>query len=120
VPDTLDTALSARLREIVASGTATESELRELTAHADGWARTLRAQIRASERRLRALAADPASPIAEIADELRRVERLRPQLGEARRLLAGLETRARELRTGWLRRQTGSAGPARSTGTHRP
>jgi chromosome segregation ATPase len=114
---TLDSALSARLREILASGSATESELRELTEQADGWARTLRAQIRASERKLRALAADPASPIAEIADELRRVERLRPQLGEARRLLAGLETRARELRTEWLRRQAGSPG---SAGTAKP
>jgi hypothetical protein len=112
VARTLDSALSARLREILASGSVTETELRELTEQADGWARTLRAQIRASERKLRVLSADPTSRIAEIADELRRVERLRPQLGEARQLLAGLETRARELRTEWLRRQTGSPGSA--------
>jgi hypothetical protein len=110
MPRSLDSALAARLREILDNGDATETELRELTEQADGWARTLRAQIRASERKLRVLSADAASPIADIADELRRVERLRPQLGEARRLLAGLETRARELRTEWLRRQAGSPG----------
>jgi chromosome segregation ATPase len=104
---TLDSALTARLREILASGTVTETDLRELSEQADGWARTLRAQIRASEQKLRALNRDPGSPISDIADELRRVETLRPQLREVRALLAELETRARSLRTAWLRRQTG-------------
>jgi chromosome segregation ATPase len=102
VARTLNSTLMARLREVLASESATETDLRELTEQGDGWARTLRGQIRASERKLRALNADPASPIAEIAEELRRVETLRPQLAELRSLLADLEARGRELRTAWL------------------
>lgn len=109
--ETLDSALTARLREILASGSATETDLRELSAQGDGWARTLRGQIRASERRLRALNANPSSPIAEIADELRRIETLRPQLAELRRLLADLEARGRELRTAWLLGQAEAQRP---------
>jgi hypothetical protein len=81
----------------------TESELRELAEQADGWARTLQAQIHAGERRLALLTADPASPITEIAEELRRVEALRPELEAVHALQAELDTRARELRTAWLR-----------------
>ena len=101
VPEALDSALTARLREILASGSATETDLRELAVRGDGWARTLRGQIRASERRLRALNAD-SGPIAEIAEELRRIEALRPQLAELRGLLADLDAQGRELRTAWL------------------
>jgi len=111
VSETLDSALTARLREILASGSVTETDLRELTAQGDGWARTLRGQIRASERRLFALNADPGSPISEIAEELRRIETLRPQLGELRSLLADLEARGRELRTAWLLGQTETSRP---------
>jgi hypothetical protein len=111
VADTLDSALIARLREVLASGNVTETDLRELTGQADGWARTLRGQIRASERKLRTLTAGHGGPLTEIADELRRVETLRPQLTEVRTLLAELETRARELRTAWLR--AGTARPPR-------
>jgi hypothetical protein len=109
--ETLDSALTARLREILASGSVTETDLRELTTQGDGWARTLRGQIRASERRLRTLNADPGSPIAEIAEELRRIEALRPQLAELRRLLAELEARGRELRTAWLLGQAEASRP---------
>lgn len=101
--DTLDSALTARLREILASGSVTESELRELTEQADGLARALQAQIGAGERRLARLGADPAGSMIEIADELRRVESLRPQLEEVRVLQARLDSRARELRAAWLR-----------------
>jgi hypothetical protein len=104
---TLDSALTARLREVVAGGSVTEAELRELTEQADGWARSLQAQISAGERRLAKLTADPAGSMVEIADELRRVESLRPELGEVRGLLADLETRARELRAAWLRAASG-------------
>ncbi len=100
---TLDSRLTARLRQVLARESLTETELRELNEQADGWARTLEAQIQAGERRLARLTADPASPITEIAEELRRVESLRPELGRVRDLLADLETRARELRTAWLR-----------------
>ena len=111
----LDTDLFDRLREILAGGDTTEAELRELTDEAGGWVRGLRGQVRASEQRLRALNRDPAAPIAEIADELRRVEVLRPRLHEARDLVAGLDARARELRTQWLLRQTETSRPP-STG----
>jgi hypothetical protein len=105
---TLAFDLTARLRQVLAEQPATESELRTLAEQADGWARALQAQIQASEGRLRELAADPASDLAEIAAELRRVETLSPQLTEVRFLLSELETRARELRTEWLLRQAAS------------
>jgi hypothetical protein len=111
VPETLDSALTARLREVLASGSATETDLRELATKGDGWARTLRAQILASERRLRKLNADPGSPLTSIAEELRRIETLRPQLREVRSLLDELEARGRELRTAWLLRQAGASRP---------
>ena len=112
--DALDSALITRLREVLEHGSPTESDLRELGEQADGWARSLRGQIRASERRLRALTADPVSPLTEIAEQLRRVETLRPQLAEVRGLIAELETRARELRTAWLLGQAEAARPPAS------
>jgi ABC-type transporter Mla subunit MlaD len=105
VSHALDTDLFERLREILAGGDTTESELRELADEASGWVRGLRAQVRASEQRLRALNRDPAASLTTIADELRRVETLRPQYREARELTRALDERARELRTTWLLRQ---------------
>jgi hypothetical protein len=99
----LDSALTARLREVVAGGSVTETALRELTEQADDWARSLEAQIWAGERKLAKLTADPAGSMADIAEELRSVKVLRPELVEVRELLADLETRARELRASWLR-----------------
>ena len=100
--DRLDFALIERLRDVVADEPVTEAELRTLSEHAGGWARTLEGQIRTSERRLGQLTADPESSLADIADELRRVETLRPQLAEVRSLLDGLDERAHRLRTAWL------------------
>ena len=104
LPDRLDLALTTRLREVVGGQPATESELRTLADQAGGWARAVDAQLRSSERRLARLNADPTSPLAEIAAELRRVETLAEELEEARSLVAGLDRRARELRTAWLSR----------------
>jgi hypothetical protein len=101
--NTLDSALTVRLREIAAGGTATEAELRELGDQAGGWARALEAQIAAGERKLTTLASDPATSMVTIAGVLRRVERLRPELAEVRGLLEALDDRAHELRAGWLR-----------------
>jgi hypothetical protein len=101
----LDIDLFDRLRAILAGGDTTEAELRDLTDEAGGWVRGLGAQVRASEQRLRALNRDPSAPIAAIADELRRVETLRPQYREARDLTRKLDERAREIRTSWLLRQ---------------
>ena len=109
MPDTLSPALTARLREVLADRPATESELRSLSEEADAWARALRAQIGSSERRVRELSADPATPLAPIASELRRIESLRPELVELSSLMDELERRARSLRTEWLLRQADSA-----------
>jgi hypothetical protein len=100
---TLDSALTVRLREVVAGGSVTESALRELSEQADDWASSLEAQIWAGERMLAHLTADPARSMTEIAEELRRVKALRPALVEVRRLRAMLDVRARELRATWVR-----------------
>jgi hypothetical protein len=117
----LDFALIRRLREVRERKTpATESELRILSEQADAWARTVEGQIHSSERRIARLTSNPASSLAQIAAELRRVETLRPQLREVRSLLTDLENHARELRTQWLLTQATSAGaPARRPGSRR-
>jgi phage shock protein A len=109
MPEPLDFALIKRLREVLDRRSATETELRTLKEQAEGWQRAVSGQLEASERRLLRLNANPASSLAQIASELRRVEKLRPQLDEVRSLLAGLENRARELRTEWLLSQATSA-----------
>ncbi len=103
----LELALIARLREVRANGPATEAELRLLRDQAGGWALALRGQIEACERRLDAAVADPTTSLTEVATELRRLELLHPELAELESLLADLDTRARELRAGWLRHRTG-------------
>jgi chromosome segregation ATPase len=110
----LDFALIKRLREVLERRRATESELRSLAEQAEAWERALNGQLQASERRLQRLNANPASSLAQIASELRRVEKLRPQLNEVRSLLADLEDRARQLRTEWLLSQATSVPSRRS------
>jgi hypothetical protein len=100
----MELALVDRLREVVNDEPVTEAELRTLIEQADGLVRSLGAHVSASERRLEELNADPASSLTVIAGELHRVETLSAQLVDARSLRAGLERRARELRTAWLRR----------------
>ena len=107
----LDLALVTRLRQVVAGEVATETELRTLTEGADGWLRATEAQLHAAEERLASLNADPASPLAEIAMEVRRVEKLSRERAEARRLLDELERRTRELRTAWLKRGAEAGSP---------
>jgi uncharacterized protein involved in exopolysaccharide biosynthesis len=121
MPEPLDFALIKRLREVLDRRPATETELRTLTEQADAWARTITGQLEASERRLRRLNANPASSLAQIAGELRRVEKLRPQLNEVRSLLKDLEKRAREVRTEWLLSQaTAAKAPSRRPSGRRP
>ena len=110
----LDFALIKRLREVLDSRPATESELRTLKEQAEAWERAVNGQLQSSERRIRRLNANPASSLAQIASELRRVEKLRPQLNEVRSLLADLEDRARQLRTEWLLSQATSVPSRRS------
>ena len=107
----LDLALTTRLREVVGGEAASESELCELADEAGGWLRATDAQLRAAEERLTGLNADPASPLAEIANEMRRVEALSQERQEARRLIDGLEERTRELRTEWLKQRADSGSP---------
>ncbi len=85
--------------------------MRTLADHAGGWARATEAQLRAAEDRLAELDADPASSLAGIAAELRRVETLSRERDEIRRLSDGLELRTRELRTAWLTHHTESGSP---------
>jgi chromosome segregation ATPase len=105
VDETPDLALVARLRVVLGDELITETELRSLLEQADALVRTLDAQIAGSESRLTELNDDPDSSLTEIAQELQRVETLKPTLDEARSLLADLEPRARELRTSWLLNQ---------------
>ncbi|MBA3734211.1 MAG: hypothetical protein H0W90_03270 [Actinobacteria bacterium] len=109
MPEPLDFALIKRLREVLDRRPATETELRTLKEEAGAWERTVSGQLEASERRIRRLNASPASSLAQIASELRRVDKLRPQLDEVRSLLTDLEDRARELRTEWVLSQATSA-----------
>ncbi len=109
VSEPLAPPLTSRLREVLGDRPATESELRTLAEQAEALARTLQAQVQASEGRLSRLSTDPAAPLTDIAAELRRVETLRPELDEVRSLIGDLEDRARELRTAWLLRQADSA-----------
>src|SRR5438034_11611942 len=119
MPEPLDFALIRRLREVLDRRPATETELRTLKEQAEGWQRAVSGQLQASERRLLRLNANPASSLAQIAGELRRVEKLRPQLDEVRGLLAGLEQRARQVRTEWLLSQATSAkAPSRRSAGH--
>ena len=111
LPEKLDLALVTRLRQVVAGEVATESELRALADDAAGWVRATEAQLHAAERRLTELNADPASPLAGIAAEVRRVEALSRELQEARRLIDGLEQRTRELRTAWLKHHADAGSP---------
>src|SRR5262245_12669495 len=100
--DTLDLTVTRRLREVIAGAAATESELRLLAEQGGALARSLDASVRASESRLGALAADPGTELAEMALELRRVERLRAELADMEAELAAFEERARTLRGKWL------------------
>lgn len=109
--ENLDLELLERLRRVVAGEAASESELRTLADRADGWARATNARLLSAEGRLAELNADPASPLAEIAAEVRRVEALSRELEEARTLSDALEGRTRELRTAWLKHHADVGSP---------
>jgi hypothetical protein len=111
LPQKLDLALVVRLRQVVAGEAATEAELRALDDEAGGWLRATDAQLRAAEDRLTKMNSDPAAPLAEIAAEVRRVEALSRERGEACLLIEGLERRTRELRTAWLKHHADKGSP---------
>ena len=111
----LDHALTVRLAEVVAGADPTEAELRLLSEGGTALARTLAASIRSSEARIAALADDPASAVAEVAAELRRVEMLRLELDDLRHDLVVLDRRAHALRGKWLGREAAAATARRDT-----
>jgi hypothetical protein len=111
LPEKLDLALVARLRQVVAGGVVSEAELRALDDEAGGWLRATEAQLRAAEDRLTTLNSDPATPLAAIAAEVRRAEALSRERDEALRLIGGLEQRTREVRTAWLKRHADAGSP---------
>ena len=100
--DTLDLTLTRRLREVIAGAASTESELRVLAEQGETLVHELDASIRASESRLGTLASEPGAELAEMAAELRRVERLRVELADIEAALVAFEGRARGLRGKWL------------------
>jgi hypothetical protein len=102
VAEPLDAALKERLRAVLDREPVTEAELRKLAESGQAIARILGAQLARDEQRLGDLASDPASSLSEIAEALRSVNELRPDVEELGRLLEGLEDRARELRGSWL------------------
>jgi chromosome segregation ATPase len=98
----LDLRTLDRVKAVIGGEPTTESELRTLAEAAEAWARTLEAQLSASERRLQRLDREPAPALTEISREARRIEGLRSQLLEGRQRLSELQRRAQELRATWL------------------
>jgi uncharacterized coiled-coil DUF342 family protein len=100
----LDSALMERLRAVLDRRPVTEAELRKLMEEARAWAKLAGAQLERSKQRLDELAGDPETPLAELADALREVHELRPELDELHAMLAELQGRAREFRQSWVSR----------------
>ena len=102
VAATLDSALKARLREVLDRQQVTEAELRKLFEEGRACALILGGELEEAELRLTELAADPAAPLAEMASSLRTVNELRPDLEELHELLEELSVQARRFRASWL------------------
>ena len=100
----LDAALIDRLRAVVDRQPVTEAELRKLSEDGRASALLVRALLEKSERRLDELASDPETPLTDLADALREVQDLSPELDELQTLLAQLNGRAREFRQSWVAR----------------
>jgi hypothetical protein len=102
VTEALDGALKTRLREVLGRAAVTEPVLRRLSEEGAACLLILEARLIRSERRLSELSADPESSLAEIADEMRTIGELRPDLEELHALLDDLAAHARALRASWL------------------
>ena len=98
----LDADLKQRLREVLARRPVTEAELRKVLDEGGACAQLVRGRLERGEQRLSELAADPESPLAEVAAALRVVNDLRPRLLELESALAELRERAPEYRRSWL------------------
>jgi hypothetical protein len=102
VAETLDSALKRELHAVLGARPVTEAELRRLFEEGQACALILGGQLEKEEARLARLGADPAASFTELAAALRRVNELRPDLEELRRLLDDLGDQARELRAAWV------------------
>jgi chromosome segregation ATPase len=94
--------LKERLRAVLRDESVTEAELRKLSEEGRACELILGGQLQRSEQRLEGLSSDPNSSLAEIADALREVNELRPDLDELEALLGDLQARAREFRARWV------------------
>jgi hypothetical protein len=101
----LDVELRARLRDVLDEPRrpVTEAELRKLTEEGRACRLILGAELERLEAWLGRLDADPASSLGEIAEAFRRVHDFRDHVAELDGLMSALESRAREVRTGWQR-----------------
>lgn len=101
----LDVELRARLRHVLEEPRrpVTEAELRKLSEEGRACRLILGAELKRLEGRLGKLDSDPDSSLGAIADAFRRVHDFREHVGGLDELLAALEDRAREVRTGWQR-----------------
>jgi chromosome segregation ATPase len=102
VAETLDSALKRELHAVLGARPVTEAELRRLFEDGRACALILAGQLEKEEQRLTRLSGDPAAPFTELAAALRRVNELRPDLEELRRMLDELDAQARELRASWV------------------
>jgi uncharacterized coiled-coil DUF342 family protein len=100
----LDSALMERLRAVLERRPVTEAELRKVTEEGRAWALLVNAKLERSKQRLDDLAGDPEAPLTEVADALREVRELRPEVDELHAMLAELQGRAREFRQSWVSR----------------
>ena len=97
VAATLDSALKERLRAVLDRQPVTEAELRKLAEEGRACNPDPRRAARGEPEHLLAeLSADPASSLVDVADALRAVNELRPDLAELEELLDAVQTRARE------------------------
>lgn len=104
----LDLELKERLRAVLGDRRVTEADLRRLAEEGRACALILRAQLAKREQALAALSADPASALSAIAEALREVNQLRPDLAELEALLDELEERARQVRLAWVSAASGA------------
>jgi len=102
VAEPLAADLEERVRAVLDRRLVSEAELRKLFEEGHACALILGGLLDRCERELSVLAADPDSSLADVADAVRAVNELRPQLDDLHGLLARLEERARELRAAWL------------------
>ena|SRR5205823_3376312 len=102
VNEALDAVVKERVRAVLDDQPVTEAQLRKLLEEGRACALILHARVEQNEQRLAALAADPASSLAESAAAFRELGEVRPDLDELETMLAALEERARQFRSSWL------------------